>query len=202
MLNVILFGPPGSGKGTQANRIKENYNLLHLSTGDILRGEIKSESELGKKAKTFMDQGELVPDEVVIGMIANKLDATKGTVSGYIFDGFPRTTAQAVALDEMLSARSMSVALVLALNVDEDELTKRILKRGETSGRADDQNVETIRNRVRVYESQTAPLAEFYAKHQKLHRVEGVGSIDEITDALCKRIENFRFHQQEEEEEE
>ncbi len=202
MLNVILFGPPGSGKGTQAGRIKENYNLLHLSTGDILRGEIKSETDLGKKAKTFMDQGELVPDNVVIGMIANKLDATSGKVSGYIFDGFPRTTTQAEALDEMLNKRSMSIALVLALNVDEEELTKRILKRGGTSGRADDQNVETIRNRVRVYENQTAPLAIFYKSQQKLHLINGIGNMEEITDALCKKIDDFRFHQQEEEEEE
>jgi len=202
MLNLILFGPPGSGKGTQANRIKENYNLMHLSTGDILRAERKSGSELGKKAQEFIDKGELVPDEVVIGMIANKLDTTKGTVSGYIFDGFPRTTAQAEALDEMLSKRSMSIALFLELVVSEEETTKRILKRGETSGRADDQNVETIRNRFRVYERQTAPIADLYSKRQKHSRIDGVGSIDEITDSICKHIEKYRFHQQEEEEEE
>lgn len=201
MLNVILFGPPGSGKGTQADRIKEQYNLVHLSTGDLLRGEIKAASELGLRAKAIMERGELVPDEVVIGMIDNKIDENPNT-GGFMFDGFPRTLAQATALDDLLRKRSLTISMLLELNVSEEEITKRILKRGETSGRADDLDEETIRKRFNVYLEQTAPIASHYAEKQKRHRINGEAPIDEVTDSLCKVIDKHKFHQQEEEEEE
>ena len=156
MLNIVLFGPPGAGKGTQSEKLIEKYQLVHLSTGDILRGEIAAGTELGLEAKKLMDEGALVPDEVVIGMISSKLDQNKG-VKGFIFDGFPRTTAQAEALDSLLSEKSTSITTMLALEVDTEELTKRLLLRGKDSGRADDQNEEIIRNRISEYNNQTAP---------------------------------------------
>lgn len=191
MLNLILFGPPGSGKGTQATRLAEKYNLLHLSTGDLLRAELKKESPLGKEARKFMDQGMLVPDEVVIGMISEKIDETAAEVNGYLFDGFPRTNAQAEALDKLLELKETSIRGVLALEVGEEEITQRILKRAETSGRSDDADEATIRNRFQVYLKSTAPVAKYYDQHKKLKSLKGEGSIDDIFDSLCTTIDTI-----------
>lgn len=189
MLNLILFGPPGSGKGTQAARIAERYQLRHLSTGDMLREELRKESALGKEAKRFIDEGRLVPDEVIIGMISDQIDATASQVKGYLFDGFPRTEAQAEALDNLLELKGTGIARVLALEVSEDEITQRILKRGESSGRSDDRDPAIIRNRFRVYLEETAPVAEHYRRSGKVVDVHGEGSIDAIFDQLCAAIE-------------
>lgn len=189
MLNLILFGPPGSGKGTQAARIAERYQLRHLSTGDMLREELRKESALGKEAKRFIDEGRLVPDEVIIGMISDQIDATASQVKGYLFDGFPRTEAQAEALDNLLELKGTGIARVLALEVSEDEITQRILKRGESSGRSDDRDPAIIRNRFRVYLEETAPVAEHYRRSGKVVDVHGEGSIDAIFDQLCAAVE-------------
>jgi adenylate kinase len=190
MKNIILFGPPGSGKGTQAVELGKSLNLFHLSTGDLLRNEKKAGTPLGQKAQEFMDKGELVPDEVVIGMIGNKLDELSGSVNGIIFDGFPRTRPQAEALDHLLSERGTKIYKVLALDVSEEEIVKRILLRGETSGRADDMNEETVRNRFNVYLNQTAPLADYYKATDKFHTVPGEGSVDDIYLLLKQSIED------------
>ncbi len=191
MLNIVLFGPPGAGKGTQSEKLIEKYQLVHLSTGDILRGEIAAGTELGLEAKKLMDEGALVPDEVVIGMISSKLDQNKG-VKGFIFDGFPRTTAQAEALDSLLSEKSTSITTMLALEVDTEELTKRLLLRGKDSGRADDQNEEIIRNRISEYNNKTAPLKEYYTAQGKFQSIKGVGTIDEIFADLCTKIDAIK----------
>lgn len=190
MLNLILFGPPGSGKGTQAVKIAEKYDLLHLSTGDMLRSEIQNDTELGKMAKQFIDEGKLVTDEVIIGMIESKIDSTSDKVKGYLFDGFPRTQAQAEALDSMLAGKSSQIQQVLALEVSEEEITKRILERGKTSGRSDDNDESVIRNRFRVYLSETAPVADHYQNQDKLSSLKGEGTIDEIFASLCKVIDS------------
>ncbi|AZQ63527.1 adenylate kinase [Flammeovirga pectinis] len=190
MINLVLFGPPGAGKGTQSDMIKEKYELLHLSTGDLLRGEIKAGTPLGIKAKELMDQGQLVPDEVVIGMIDSKIKANKSG-NGFIFDGFPRTVAQAEALDQLMASNDISVSGMVALDVDEEELTKRILKRGETSGRTDDRNEDLIRARVKEYENKTAPVANFYDAQSKLKSISGVGSIEEIFGNLCTAVDSL-----------
>lgn len=187
MLNIVLFGPPGSGKGTQAQNLIQKYNLVHLSTGDMLRTEIAAQTELGLEAKKLMDKGELVPDSVVIGMIENKLASNKG-VKGFVFDGFPRTVAQASALDDLLDKYGNPIKVVLSLVVSEEELTRRILERGKTSGRADDQNESIVRNRVVEYRTKTEPLASFYAAQNKLVNIAGEGSIDEIFAALSAEI--------------
>lgn len=187
MLNIVLFGPPGAGKGTQSQKLIDQFNLIHLSTGDILRSEIKKGTQLGLEAKKLMDDGKLVPDEVVIGMIESKLDENKYS-KGFIFDGFPRTTAQAEALDRLLNKKNSSIAMMLALDVNEEELTKRILIRGKDSGRADDQDEAIIRNRIHEYATKTAPVKNYYEKQQKFHTINGMGSIDEIFSALCKEI--------------
>jgi adenylate kinase len=189
MINLILFGPPGSGKGTQAERLKEHFNLLHISTGDLLRAEITNGTQLGMEAKKFMDAGNLVPDEVVIGMLGGAVEEArnKGKL-GIIFDGFPRTTAQAKALDTMLLEKGTSVSCVLSLVVDEEELTQRILKRGLTSGRSDDNDVETIRKRVQEYRTKTEPVAGYYKDQNLLIEIEGVGSIDSIFNALMVAV--------------
>ena len=191
MKNIVLFGPPGSGKGTQAAKIIAQYHLLHLSTGDMLRSEIAAETVLGLEAKKLMDKGDLVPDAVVVGMIASKLDANKGAV-GFVFDGFPRTVNQAVALDELLAQRNAPIQKVLSLIVGEAELTKRILERGKTSGRADDQNEEIVKNRVVEYRTKTAPLASYYASQQKLVEIAGEGTVDEIFALLSKELDSLQ----------
>ncbi|HEY9124411.1 MAG TPA: adenylate kinase [Bacteroidales bacterium] len=188
MLNIVLFGPPGCGKGTQSEKLIEKYQLVHLSTGDILRAEIANNTKLGIEAKAFMDKGQLVPDQVVIGMIASKIDNNKNA-KGFIFDGFPRTTAQAEALDVMLAERNIPVKCMLSLEVEKEELVKRLLNRGLTSGRADDQNPEIIENRIKEYNAKTAPVIQFYEKQGKFRPIKGMGSIDEIFERLCKAIE-------------
>jgi len=190
MLNLVLFGPPGAGKGTQSAKIKEKYNLIHLSTGDLLRAEIKDGTALGMQAKALMDKGELVPDAIVIGMIAEKLKAN-AQAAGFIFDGFPRTVAQAVALDALLNGNGTPISGMVALEVDKEELTQRILKRGETSGRADDQNEDLIRTRVSEYEQKTAPVAGHYKAQNKYVAINGVGEIEEIYEALCAAIDKL-----------
>ncbi len=191
MINLILFGPPGSGKGTQAERLKEHFNLLHISTGDLLRAEIANGTQLGLEAKKFMDAGNLVPDAVVIGMLGGAVEEAKAKgKQGIIFDGFPRTTAQAEALDTMLLEKGTSVSCVLSLVVDEEELTQRILKRGLTSGRSDDNDVETIRKRVQEYRTKTEPVAGYYKNQDLLIEIEGVGTIDHIFNALMQAVNN------------
>ncbi|ANQ50185.1 adenylate kinase [Flammeovirga yaeyamensis] len=190
MINLVLFGPPGAGKGTQSDKIKAKYELTHLSTGDLLRGEIAAGTPLGLKAKELMDQGQLVPDEVVIGMIDSKIKEFK-TGNGFIFDGFPRTVAQAEALDQLMASNDIAISGMVALEVDEEELTKRILKRGETSGRTDDQNEDLIRNRVQEYNNKTAPVANFYEGQGKFKSINGVGTIEEIFENACTAIESL-----------
>lgn len=189
MLNIILFGAPGAGKGTQSEKLIEKYRLTHLSTGDVFRYNIKNETELGLMANEFIKNGNLVPDEVTCDMVGDFVDRN-GNENGFIFDGFPRTIAQGERLDAMLEARGMKVDLMLALEVDREELITRLLERGKTSGRADDQNVDTINNRLNVYMNETTPLAEFYAKQGKYVGVHGMGTIDEIFNRLCEAIEN------------
>jgi adenylate kinase len=188
MFNLILFGPPGSGKGTQSEKIVQKFGLKHLSTGDLLRRELSEKTPLGIEAKNFMDKGQLVPDEVVIGMIDSCLD--KNTeAKGFLFDGFPRTVAQAEALDKLLSFKKTSITKVLALEVSEEELIKRLLKRGETSGRSDDTNEEVIRKRFAVYKKDTAAVGGHYKELGKFESIKGEGSVDEIFQALSKAIE-------------
>ncbi|WP_375559514.1 adenylate kinase [Bernardetia sp. OM2101] len=191
MLNLVLFGPPGAGKGTQSQHLVEHYNLIHISTGDLLRAERKAGTPLGKKAEEYMTKGNLVPDEVVIGMIENKLKENKGA-KGIIFDGFPRTTNQAEALDTLLNSHNESIDAVLSLHVDEEELVTRLLERGKTSGRVDDQKEELIRNRVQVYRNETEVVADYYKKQDKLHVIEGVGEISEITAAIRGAVEQVK----------
>lgn len=188
MLNIVLFGPPGAGKGTQSARLIDKYQLVHLSTGDILRGEIARSTPLGLEAKKLMDQGVLVPDEVVIGMIRNKLEENNGA-KGFIFDGFPRTQAQAAALDRLLTERNTAINAMLALDVENEELIKRILHRGEDSGRSDDTNREVIAKRIEEYNNKTAPLKEYYAAQNKFYSIEGMGTVDEIFSRLCSVID-------------
>ncbi|MCW3102774.1 MAG: adenylate kinase [Bacteroidetes bacterium] len=189
MLNIVLFGPPGAGKGTQSEKLIAAYQLVHLSTGDLLRGEIAEGTELGMEAKKLMDQGILVPDEVVIGMIRSKLAQNKDA-KGFIFDGFPRTVAQAEALDSLLKENNTGISMMLALEVSNEELTKRLLLRGENSGRADDRDEEVIRKRIDEYNSKTAPLKDYYMAQNKYRAVHGIGTIDEIFEGLCNAI-NF-----------
>lgn len=188
MFNLILFGPPGSGKGTQSEKLIAKYGLKHLSTGDLLRSEISRQTPLGKEAQNFMDKGQLVPDEVVIGMISSALDGNPNA-KGFLFDGFPRTAAQAEALDRLLQLKNAPIAVMLALEVSETELIKRLLKRGETSGRSDDNNENVIRARITEYHNKTAVVADYYKQFEKVEMVKGEGSIDEIFDRLCKEID-------------
>ena len=188
MFNLILFGPPGSGKGTQSEKIVEKFGLIHLSTGNLLRQEIADKTPLGLEAKNFMDKGQLVPDEVVIGMIDSSLEKHLNA-KGFLFDGFPRTVAQAEALDKLLSLKKTAICKVLALDVDEDELVKRLLKRGETSGRSDDTNEEVIRRRFAVYKKDTEPVAEYYKHQDKFEIVKGKGTVNDIFEALSNCIE-------------
>ncbi|MBL0128813.1 MAG: adenylate kinase [Flavobacteriales bacterium] len=186
-LNIVLFGPPGAGKGTQSEFLIDKYNLVHLSTGDLLRAEIKAETELGLAARELMDQGELVADHIVIGMIRNKMEAFIDA-AGFIFDGFPRTEAQAKALDEMLNAKSEPIVAMLSLEVPDEELVKRLLERGKSSGRVDDQDEVTARKRISVYAKETAPLKEYYKAQAKYKAIDGVGSIADITGRLTKAL--------------
>jgi adenylate kinase len=187
MLNLVLFGPPGAGKGTQSENIINKYGLVHLSTGDILRSEIARGTELGKKAKDIMDRGELVGDDIVIGMIESKLDANPHA-KGFIFDGFPRTTAQAVALDDLLQRKGSGISAMIALEVVESELIKRLLKRGLESGRPDDSNEEVIKKRISEYNTKTLPVKTYYSEQAKFHSINGIGTIDEIFKAITDRI--------------
>ena len=191
MLNLVLFGPPGAGKGTQSEKLIEQYKLVHLSTGDILRDEITQGTMLGLEAKKLMDQGVLVPDEVVIGMISNKLDSNK-SARGFIFDGFPRTVAQAEALGELLKSKSSAISGMVALEVNSDELEKRLLNRGKDSGRPDDANPEVIRKRIFEYNSKTAPVANYYKDQNKFNSINGIGTIDEIFESICKVVNTFK----------
>lgn len=188
MLNIILFGPPGAGKGTQSAKLLEKYELTHLSTGDIFRYNMKNDTELGVLAKEYIDKGELVPDEVTVGMVEDFLDRNS-EANGFIFDGFPRTIAQGEALDRIMDKKDQKIDLMLALEVEEDELVRRLLERGKTSGRADDQDEATIRNRFKVYEEETSPLAKYYSDQDKYRGVHGMGEIDEIFNRLCAAIE-------------
>lgn len=188
MFNLILFGPPGVGKGTQSSRLIEKYGWIHLSTGDLLRAEIGKQTPLGIEAKHFIDKGQLVPDEVVIGMIGSALDANPQS-KGFLFDGFPRTVAQAEALDKLLKLKKSAINLVLALEVSEEELVHRLLNRGKTSGRSDDSNEKVIRDRIREYESKTAPVADYYASFGKVAHIPGEGSIDDIFKSLSGQID-------------
>lgn len=189
MLNIVLFGPPGAGKGTQAAKLVEKYNLVHLSTGDIFRANIKGETELGRLAKSYMDKGNLVPDEVTISMLKAEVDKNPAA-KGFIFDGFPRTTPQAEALDKFLTSKNTAISIMLALDVPNEELIKRLLERGKDSGRADDLDENIIANRIKVYNEQTAVVADFYAAQNKFEKINGVGSIDEIFNRLCSAIDN------------
>lgn len=188
MFNLILFGPPGSGKGTQSEKLIAKYNLKHLSTGDLLRSEISRKTPLGIEAKKFMDKGQLVPDEVVIGMISYALDDNPDA-TGFLFDGFPRTSMQAQALDKLLELKHTSINVMLALDVTEEELVKRLVKRGETSGRSDDNNEQVIRTRIVEYNKKTSPVAEYYRKANKVVMIKGEGTVEEIFMALTKEID-------------
>ncbi|HVF97957.1 MAG TPA: adenylate kinase [Flavisolibacter sp.] len=187
MFNFILFGPPGSGKGTQSDKIVDRFGLIHLSTGNLLRQEIHDRTPLGMEAKNIMDKGQLVPDEVVIGMIDTCLEKHPGA-KGFLFDGFPRTIAQAEALDKLLALKKTGINKVLALEVGEDELVKRLLNRGQTSGRSDDTDESVIRRRFNVYKDETEPVAGYYEAESKLQRIAGEGSVDEIFEKLSSSI--------------
>lgn len=188
MFNFILFGPPGSGKGTQSERLVLRYGLKHLSTGDLLRSEIENQTPLGVEAKSYMDSGQLVPDEVVIGMIRKSFSANLHT-NGFLFDGFPRTEAQAIALDRMLEQNATGINIMLALQVSEEELVKRLLNRGLTSARTDDTREEVIRARIAEYHKKTAVVADYYSQFGKVVHVQGEGSVDEIFQSLCNEID-------------
>jgi adenylate kinase len=190
MINLILFGPPGSGKGTQALKLTERYGLLHISTGDLFRYELGNNTPLGVLARSYMEKGHLVPDEVTVGMLRNKVDANPD-VNGYIFDGFPRTIPQAEALDALLAERGDSISKLIMLDVTEDEIVTRILERGKSSGRADDNDAAIIRNRFEVYLNETSPVYDFYAQSGKSVKVHGIGSIEEIFEMLCAEIDSL-----------
>ncbi len=188
MFNIILFGPPGSGKGTQSANLISKYGLKHLSTGDLLRSEITLQTPLGIEAKNFMDKGQLVPDEVVIGMISTALE-TNPEAQGFLFDGFPRTDAQAEALDKLLTLKKTSIAVMFALDVSEDELIKRLLNRGQSSGRSDDVSENIIRSRIQEYENKTKPVADYYKRFNKVIHIKGEGTVNEIFEFLSNEIE-------------
>lgn len=188
MINLILFGPPGSGKGTQAARLVKKYNLVHISTGDLFRYEMSNNTPLGEKAKTYIAKGELVPDEVTIGMLRNKVEAHP-EAAGFIFDGFPRTIPQAQALDHLMEEEKTTIHALLALQVDDEEIIHRIKLRGASSGRSDDTNESIIQNRIDVYKNETTPVFDYYAQQYKSHRVDGVGSVQEIFERLCRAID-------------
>ena len=183
MLNIVIFGAPGSGKGTQSERIVEKYGINHISTGDVLRAEIKNGTELGKTAKGYIDQGQLIPDELMIDILASVFDSFKDS-KGVIFDGFPRTIAQAEALDKFLEGKNQEITATVALEANDEILVQRLLERGKTSGRPDDQDEEKIRNRYQEYNEKTAPLMDYYKAQNKFYAVDGIGSIQEVTERL------------------
>ena len=189
MLNIVIFGAPGSGKGTQSERIVEKYGINHISTGDVLRAEIKNGTELGKTAKGYIAQGQLIPDELMIDILASVFDSFKDS-KGVIFDGFPRTIAQAEALKKMLAERGQDVSVMLDLEVPEDELMVRLIKRGKDSGRADD-NEETIKKRLHVYHSQTSPLIDWYKNEKKYQHINGLGTMDGIFADICEAVDKL-----------
>ena len=191
MLNIVLFGPPGAGKGTQSERLIEKYQLVHLSTGDIFRYNIKNETELGRKAKSYIDQGQLVPDSLTIDLLRSEV-LKHSKANGFIFDGFPRTNAQAQALDEFLTELNCSISMMVALDVEENELKDRLQKRAEVSGRVDDADPTVIENRIAVYKKETAPVKDFYQNQNKYFSIDGIGSIDEITERLFTTIDQHR----------
>lgn len=191
MLNIVLFGPPGAGKGTQSERLIEKYNLVHLSTGDIFRANIKGETELGVLAKSYMDKGNLVPDEVTIDMLKSEV-SKHPQANGFIFDGFPRTNTQAKALDDFLSTINSTISVMLGLEVEESELRIRLKKRAEISGRIDDANPEIIQNRIDVYNNETAPVRSYYENQGKYIGINGIGSIDEISNRLFDAINSSK----------
>jgi len=190
MVNFLIFGPPGSGKGTQSVQLAEKFNLTHLSTGDMLRAEITAGTELGKKMSLIMSKGELVPDEVVIEMIAAKIDSTKGC-AGFLFDGFPRTVAQTIALEKMLNTRGMKIDSMLVLDVDHDELVKRLIARAELSGRPDDKDPAVIENRIDVYKEKTEPIIDYCRKSGIYQPVNGMGTIEDIFNRLCSSMQKY-----------
>lgn len=190
MLNIVLFGPPGAGKGTQSAKLIEKYGLAHLSTGDIFRANIKGNTELGILAKSYMDSGNLVPDEVTIQMLESEVKK-KPNASGFIFDGFPRTTPQAQALDTFLEGFDTTIHQMVSLQVPEEELVKRLLLRGAESDRPDDKDETIIRNRIKVYNEQTAVVADFYAQHGKFTSIEGVGAVDDIFGRICQVMDRL-----------
>jgi adenylate kinase len=190
MLNIVLFGPPGAGKGTQSEKIIEKYNLVHISTGDLFRKHLSEGTELGKLAQQYMDQGNLVPDEVVIRMVDLKIHSEKDA-RGFIFDGFPRTVKQAEALDDLLEKNNQQISGMISLEVGEEELKNRIRLRGQTSGRTDDQDEEKINNRIRVYHAETVPVADYYGRQNKLHTIYGIGTIDSIFENICMAIDKL-----------
>ena len=189
MLNIVIFGAPGSGKGTQSERIVEKYGINHISTADVLRAEIKNGTELGKTAKGYIDQGQLIPDELMIDILASVFDSFEDS-KGVIFDGFPRTIAQAEALKKMLAERGQDVTVMVDLEVPEDELMTRLIKRGKDSGRADD-NEETIKKRLHVYHSQTAPLIDWYKNEKKYQHINGLGTMDGIFADICEAVDKL-----------
>jgi len=188
MINIVLFGPPGAGKGTQAEKLVERYDLVHLSTGDVFRRNIKGGTELGALAKKYMDEGNLVPDEVTIKMLESEANQHP-TAKGFIFDGFPRTQPQAKALDQFLESKNQSISLMLSLKVEDNELKNRLMKRAETSGRSDDNDTEVIANRIEVYKRETSPVADYYAAQNKLVEINGTGSINEISRRLFDAVD-------------
>lgn len=191
MLNIVLFGPPGAGKGTQSERLIEKFKLIHLSTGDIFRANLKNETSLGELARTYMDKGQLVPDEVTIEMLKAEVLKHSSPI-GFIFDGFPRTNAQAIALDDLLASLNTEISIMLALEVEEEELKKRLLARAEQSGRADDADPAIIENRIAIYNKDTAPVKTYYQGQNKFTSIQGTGNIDEITQRIFTALENIQ----------
>ena len=191
MINIVLFGKPGAGKGTQADFLKHKYNLVHLSTGDIFRFNMKNDTELGKLAKSYIDNGDLVPDEVTINMLQDEVEKNP-QAKGFLFDGFPRTIAQAEALDKFLAGKNQEITATVALEANDEILVQRLLERGKTSGRADDQDEEKIRNRYQEYNEKTAPVMDYYKAQHKFYAVDGIGTIEEVTERLSLVLDTFQ----------
>lgn len=194
MLNIVLFGPPGAGKGTQSEKILKKYNLVHLSTGDLFRLHLNNQTSLGLEAKKYMNRGYLVPDRIVISMVEDKINKSSNVI-GFVFDGFPRTINQAIALDNMLKKNNIPIKQMIALKVDENELIKRIKNRAKTSGREDDKSIDKINNRIQVYNEETKPVADYYKKHNKYSEVDGIGEINEIFIKLCSKIDDLIWNE-------